>query len=227
MSKIWAVIKREYISHVRTKTFIISTVLGPVFMLVITVLPVVLALSGGGEKSTLAVVDGSGEVQADFAGALAAFKVKDGTAKYTIVPVAPAADLEAQKAGLGRNVMGGTYTGYVYIPPDVLTGGTAEYASRQTSDFDAIETLNRALTGVSAPPTPVPPSGSANILHVPHLARSQFGIKDDVSSGRSVYQRAPDFKLHVPIYPASSQRRHGRTLGVVHPGETRQLLGQR
>jgi ABC-2 type transport system permease protein len=148
MNKIWAVIKREYVSHVRTKAFIISTVLGPVFMLVITVLPVVLALSGGGEKSTLAVVDGSGEIQTDFAAALAAFKVKDGTPKYTVVPVAPAPNPEAQKAELGRNVMGGTYSGYIYIPPDVLTGGTAEYASRQTSDFNTIETLNRVLTGV-------------------------------------------------------------------------------
>ena len=148
MNKIWAVIKREYLEHVRTKTFIISTVLGPVFMLVITVLPVVLALSGGGEKSTLAVVDGSGQVQTEFAEALGAFKVKDGAPKYTIVPVSPAADPEAQKAELGKSVMGGTYTGYVYIPPDVLTGGAAEYASRQTSDFEAIETLNRALTGV-------------------------------------------------------------------------------
>jgi len=148
MNKIWAVIKREYVEHVRTKAFIISTVLGPVFMLVLTVLPVVLALSGGGEKSTLAVVDGSGQVQAEFAEALAAFKVKDGAPKYTVVPVSPAADPETQKAELGKSVMGGTYTGYVYIPPDVLTGGAAEYASRQTSDFEAIETLNRALTGV-------------------------------------------------------------------------------
>lgn len=148
MSKIWAVIKREYVAHVRTKAFIISTVLGPVFMLLITVLPVVLALSGGGEKSTLAVVDGSGQVQEEFAAVLGAFKVKDGAPKYTVVPVAPAADPETQKADLSKGVMDGTYTGYIYLPPDVLTGGTAEYASRQTADFEAIEILNRALTGV-------------------------------------------------------------------------------
>jgi ABC-2 type transport system permease protein len=148
MKKIWTVIKREYIEHVRTKAFIIGTVLGPVFMLAITVLPVLMAVSGKGEKSTLAVVDGTGVIQSDFAGELAKFKMGDGSGKYTVVPVAPETDADAQKSELGRSVMAGKYSGYIYIPADVLVEGTAEYASRQTADFSQIETLTQTLSGV-------------------------------------------------------------------------------
>jgi ABC-2 type transport system permease protein len=60
MNKIWIVIKREYIQHVRTKGFVISTVLGPVLMIALMVVPILLAVGASGEKSALAVVDRSG-----------------------------------------------------------------------------------------------------------------------------------------------------------------------
>ena len=42
MRKIWAVIRREFLERVRNKWFLISTILGPVFMIGIGVLPSVL-----------------------------------------------------------------------------------------------------------------------------------------------------------------------------------------
>jgi len=148
MKKIWIIIKREYLQHVRTKTFVIVTVLGPILMIGITVIPALLMISSKGEKSTLAVVDGTREIQSDFAAKLSEFKMGDGSPKYTLAEIAPSADSAAQKLELGRSVMAGTYTGYVYIPADVLTGGTAEYASRHTSDLDKIKVLNQALNSV-------------------------------------------------------------------------------
>jgi hypothetical protein len=52
MTKIWTVIKREYIQIVRTKGFIIGTVLGPVLMAALVAVPVILAVATGGEKRT-------------------------------------------------------------------------------------------------------------------------------------------------------------------------------
>jgi len=148
MRKIWTIIKREYLQHVRTKGFIIGTILGPILMIGIMVIPVLLMVGSGGEKSTLAVVDGTREIQADFAAKLSEFKMGDGSAKYVLVDIAPSADSPAQKKELGQRIMAGTYTGYIFIPADVLTGGTAEYASRHTSDFDGIKVLNQALNSV-------------------------------------------------------------------------------
>ena len=42
MNKIWIIIKREYLTRVRKKSFFVMTILGPVLMLLITVLPILL-----------------------------------------------------------------------------------------------------------------------------------------------------------------------------------------
>ena len=43
-------IKREYLMRVRTKAFIISTIVSPLLMLGLTLLPALLAARGGGER---------------------------------------------------------------------------------------------------------------------------------------------------------------------------------
>jgi ABC-2 type transport system permease protein len=60
VNKVWAVIRREFVERVRSKWFLISTVLGPVFMIVVTVLPAVLAGTGGGGRHIGLLDEGSG-----------------------------------------------------------------------------------------------------------------------------------------------------------------------
>lgn len=43
-SKFWIITKREYISRIRSKGFIISTILGPILILIITILPAVIKI---------------------------------------------------------------------------------------------------------------------------------------------------------------------------------------
>lgn len=56
---VWAVIRREYLQRVRSRWFIASTVIAPVFLLGITVLPVFLGSQGDEVERRLAVVDGT------------------------------------------------------------------------------------------------------------------------------------------------------------------------
>ncbi|UCG86258.1 MAG: ABC transporter permease [Gemmatimonadota bacterium] len=56
MHKIWVVLRREFIARVRTKWFVLSTVLGPVLMALFVFLPVLMA-SGGGRERSIAVLD--------------------------------------------------------------------------------------------------------------------------------------------------------------------------
>ena len=58
MKKILAVVRREFVERVRTKAFVISTVLLPVFMVAMVLLPV-LMMSGGDRTSRVALVDAS------------------------------------------------------------------------------------------------------------------------------------------------------------------------
>ncbi|MDN5200540.1 ABC transporter permease [Fulvivirgaceae bacterium BMA10] len=60
MNKILLIIRREYLTRVRKKSFIIMTLLAPVFMGTIWVVPIWLAVQGDTEQKVIEVVDESG-----------------------------------------------------------------------------------------------------------------------------------------------------------------------
>ncbi|MEA3420501.1 MAG: hypothetical protein U9Q97_02340, partial [Acidobacteriota bacterium] len=62
MRKILSVIKREYIQIVRTKGFIIGTILGPVLMASFIVIPVVVSLVSVEKQESIAVIDSTNEI---------------------------------------------------------------------------------------------------------------------------------------------------------------------
>ena len=57
--KLWAVIKREYIERVRTKAFVIGTILGPIVMAALMIVPMLAARSRS-KPLRIAVVDWTG-----------------------------------------------------------------------------------------------------------------------------------------------------------------------
>lgn len=62
MTKFLAIVKREYLKRVRTKSFIVATLLGPLLMLAFIFVPVLFALLGSNEPVRIAVVDQSGRM---------------------------------------------------------------------------------------------------------------------------------------------------------------------
>ena len=56
MNKLFLIIKREYLSRVRKKSFIIMTLLTPLFMIGVLVVPILLA-SSSEDKTTIAIID--------------------------------------------------------------------------------------------------------------------------------------------------------------------------
>ena len=59
MNKIGLIVKREYVTRVKKRSFIIMTFIGPLFIAAIYIIPILLALHGDNEKRTIAVVDQS------------------------------------------------------------------------------------------------------------------------------------------------------------------------
>jgi ABC-2 type transport system permease protein len=59
MNKIGLIIKREYITRVRKRSFLILTFLGPILMAAIYIIPIMLALNSSNENMRIAVVDES------------------------------------------------------------------------------------------------------------------------------------------------------------------------
>ena len=68
MNKIGLIIKREYLTRVRKRSFIIMTFLGPILLAAIYIVPILLALNGSNDKNTIAVVDGSHWFESQFKG---------------------------------------------------------------------------------------------------------------------------------------------------------------
>src|SRR5512136_1833607 len=99
MRKILSVIKREYLQIVRTKGFIIGTVLGPI------------AMASGGEKKTIAVIDTTGEIFADLDQKLD-YRMGDGSRRYALEKTSPGSDVTSLRSSLSGKVLSKKISAY-------------------------------------------------------------------------------------------------------------------
>ena len=94
MHKVWAVVRREFLERVRTRAFLLGTVLFPILMLGLTLLPVLLERRETAPKR-IAVVDAStGEAGPRVVDALAAARRggDGGAARYVVTHVPATGD---------------------------------------------------------------------------------------------------------------------------------------
>lgn len=148
MRKILSVIKREYLQIVKTKGFIISTVLGPVLMIAFVAVPVIMAVATKGEKKTIAVADATGQVFAGLDSRLAEYRMADKSRRFVLEEIRAAKSSEDLHPALNRRVLAREISGYILVPENIFEGGAAEFASQHVSDFEENRILNQALTGV-------------------------------------------------------------------------------
>lgn len=173
MKKLLTIVKREYLTRVKSKAFILSTILGPLIMTAFMAAPVLIAMMETGEAMRLAVVDQTGRMFD---------RVRESINQATDgEPEAPSGaglgslgqNLEerARQAGIGRDedfviekieVVGRSLEdikselnervrrkdldGYLLIPPDVLLGRRAEYYGRYVGDFITSVQIEEALS---------------------------------------------------------------------------------
>lgn len=171
MTKFLAVIKREYLQRVRTKFFIVATVLGPVMLAMFTVLPVFIANIPVGGATRLAVVDQTGTVYERFREALTreddepepnanSNSGMNANRREQMQRTAELSDahfaveqvrldgrsLEETKRLLNERVRQNELDGYVVIPADVLNGRNVEFYGRNTGDIFTRQTVANALS---------------------------------------------------------------------------------
>ena len=147
MRKILSVIKREYIQIVRTKGFIIGTILGPVFMAAFIVVPIVVQFVSVDKQEKIGVVDLSSQVFTELDEKLDQ-KLKDGSRRYILQEFKPQENADKLLEELNKKVLDKELTAYVYIPENISEGGVAEYVSEHVSDFDKQGNINQALSSI-------------------------------------------------------------------------------
>jgi ABC-2 type transport system permease protein len=162
MKKILAVVRREFVERVRTKAFVISTVLLPVFMVAMVLLPA-LMMSGGDRTSRVAVVDASTtNLGQRVSQALEAEKIgkgADAKSRYT-VQVFPAGGDDLAKVrdgliaetGFSSSKKKDGWNGVLVLTDATLSTGKLAYYGGNVGSLDAMSKLQRAvssaLTGV-------------------------------------------------------------------------------
>jgi ABC-2 type transport system permease protein len=134
--KVWAVIRREFIERVRSKWFLVSTILGPLFIIGVTVLPGLLMSRSGRVNHIVLVDEGAGA----FAQRLQALLEASHRYAVDVVPATP-----AQYAMLLDSLTGAVRTeaidGVLAVTPATVDSGVAEYRGRNVSSLADMQVM--------------------------------------------------------------------------------------
>ena len=132
MNKISVIIKREYVTRVRKKSFIIMTILAPVLMAAIVILPTLLMMNQDGEFKKIAVVEDKSDL---FKGVIK--NTKD--VEFVYLENTRVNDLKSsfEKAG---------YYGILYISPELVnTPNAVQLISKQQPPIGLLEHIESSL----------------------------------------------------------------------------------
>jgi ABC-2 type transport system permease protein len=175
MKKFLAVVKREYIQRVRTKFFVIATVLGPLVTLGFTVVPALMIGMKTGGPTRLAIVDQTGKMYERVVGEINREKAESRPSSSNTpanTPPGPSAaqnqarqaaefatgsylieqinlngrSIDEARATLNSRVSNRALDGYLILPANLLVDGQPEYHARNTADLITKEHLQQAIS---------------------------------------------------------------------------------
>jgi ABC-2 type transport system permease protein len=146
--KITHIIRREYVEHVRRKSFIISTLLVPVLMLVFFVVPVLFAVLQPDRSYRVAVLDQTGEIGDGVAAALTD-TLTGGGRKYLVTATAAPGDAYAAARAAKVDALGsGELDIVIAVPATVFEDGKASYITREERNINILERFENVITDV-------------------------------------------------------------------------------
>lgn len=132
MNKISVIIKREYYTRVRKKSFIVMTILAPILMAALIILPTFLMMSDGGDFKKIAVVEDKSDL---FKGVL---KDRDDIDFEYVKDKS----FDELKASLNNS----DYYGILWISPEVVnTPNAVRLISKKQPPMSLLETIENSL----------------------------------------------------------------------------------
>ena len=143
MNRLWPIVRREYLERVRSKAFLIATLLGPILMAALTVVPALMAARAG-KPLHLTLLDETGRLKVPLEAALQTKRLQDQP-RFILEP-APDGGFEAAERSLKTKVLRGTLDGYLKLPPDALTRSAAEYYGKTVSNMVDLRLLEDAVS---------------------------------------------------------------------------------
>src|SRR2546422_1993959 len=146
MRKVWVISKREYITRVRTKGFVIATISIPLLTAGVFGLSVLLATRQRSHTLKIATLDEAGGLSAAIARGLTR-NLPDGQPLFRVVKTIEQPEAEEKaRARLRAEVVAGGLDGYLVVPKDVTAGKAAEFHTRNPGDFMLMGSIESAVS---------------------------------------------------------------------------------
>ncbi|MBN2830538.1 MAG: ABC transporter permease [Candidatus Cloacimonetes bacterium] len=148
INKTFPVIKREYMTRVKTKGFIIGTLLFPVLMFLIFGSVFIFGSLFQSKGKDFVVIDCTSKIFNEFV-SMRDDKMKDGTLKFRFKEYNLAgATIEKAKEELGAKVLSKELDGYFIIPEDIVQSKVITYYARNVSDFEEMGSFNNTFSWI-------------------------------------------------------------------------------
>ena len=163
MKKFFAVVKREYIQRVRSRFFVVTTILGPIMMTAFAIVPGLMFQIKSGGPTHLAIVDQTGRMYTrvakelmseNRAGDSSSEKLEEpsgfnrdpagrtsGNRRTIQISLAVeevrlnGRSLDEVRKDLGARVASKSLDGFIVLPPNLLDGERPEFTARNTADL--------------------------------------------------------------------------------------------
>jgi ABC-2 type transport system permease protein len=143
MHKLWLIIKREYITRVKTKGFVISTVVVPLLGVGVTFLIVFLVTHQSSAAMRLTIVDEFGGIAPSVASGLQTH-LSNGQPQFNVVEsVDRPTDPDALQKDLRGKINAGSLDGYLVIPADLSQ--SVELHTKNAGNFSLLGPISAAV----------------------------------------------------------------------------------
>lgn len=148
MAKLIAVIKREYLERVRSKWFLLSTILGPIFFGVIFIVPMVISARthSSPDLSHIVILDATGTQLGNRVARTLAGGITGEVSRADVRVVTPST-LAAAESTATRDVMrvNDPMLGYLVLDSATIAGKAERYAGRNASTLVDVKEIEDAV----------------------------------------------------------------------------------
>ena len=146
LKKALVVARWEFIEKVRTKAFIISLILMPVFMIVMSVVPSLLMNKADTSTVNVGIIDKTGEIAPNLnTDLMEKYKLPDGRPNYDVVVIAPGDSARPEANGM---VLRRELSAYLVVDTSLQTSRSFQYVSENVSNFKDISRFQSAVKDI-------------------------------------------------------------------------------
>jgi ABC-2 type transport system permease protein len=143
MRKVWLIVKREYITRVKTKGFVFGTIAVPVFSIGLMIFAIFLATRLTDRTIRLAILDNAGGLSPTVAAGLNV-KLPNGKPEFQVVEtITRPASEESVRKDLRAAIRGGRLDAYLVINKG--DRAAAEFHTKNPSDYTLVQPITRAV----------------------------------------------------------------------------------